>query len=266
MNDLKILHGDNLSILKSLPSESFNLIYIDPPFNTNVKQIRTTPADSNSKFYDNTIIKDASYEDSFDDYKSFIYPRLEEAYRLLTPTGSLFVHLDYREVHYVKIYLDEIFGRDSFINEIIWSYDYGARTKKKWPTKHDNILFFAKNPKNYTYHYDQIDTIPYLAPGRVSKEKQEKGKPLTDVWWNSIVHTNSKFEKTGYPTQKPIKIIERIVKVHSNQNDNLLDFFAGSGTFGEAALLHGRNVTLIDENPQAIEVINKRLNRFKNER
>lgn len=264
MTNPKILYGDNLSILKTLPSESFNLIYIDPPFNTKVKQTRTISPDS--KFSDNVIIDGASYNDSFDDFKSFIYPRLEEAYRLLTTAGSLFVHLDYREVHYVKIYLDEIFGRDSFINEIIWSYDYGGRTKKKWPPKHDNILFFAKDPKNYTYNYYQVDTIPYLAPGRVSKEKQDKGKPLTDVWWNSIVHTNSKTEKTGYPTQKPIKIIERIVKVHSNPNDNLLDFFAGSGTFGEAALLHGRNVTLIDENTQAIEVINKRLAKFSDDK
>ncbi len=180
-----------------------------------------------------------------------------EAYRILKPTGSLFLHLDYREVHYAKVMLDGIFGRACFMNEIIWSYDYGARSRKKWPTKHDNILWYVKDPKKYTFNYKDMDRIPYLAPGLVTEEKAKRGKTPTDCWWHTIVPTNGK-EKTGYPTQKPLGIIRRIVRVHSNPGDKLLDFFAGSGTFGEAAFDLGRQCTLIDNNPEAIEVMRKR--------
>ena len=144
------------------------------------------------------------------------------------------------------------------MNEIIWAYDYGGRSKKKWSAKHDTIFWYAVDPKNYTYNYDQIDRIPYLAPGLVGKEKAAKGKTPTTVWFNTIVHTNGK-EKTGYPTQKPLSILNRIVRVHSNIGDNLLDFFAGSGSFGEAAFINNRNCTLVDSNPIAIDIM---FNRF----
>lgn len=177
---------------------------------------------------------------------------------LLSPRGSFFLHLDYREVHYAKVYLDQVFGRESFINEIVWAYDYGARSKKRWSPKHDNILWYAKDPKDYTFNLDASDRIPYMAPGLVGPEKAARGKTPTDTWWHTIVSPNGK-EKTGYPTQKPLGIIERIVKVHSNRGDRLLDFFAGSGTFGEAALRNGRSCVLIDNNPEAIEVMLRRL-------
>ena len=251
---IEIREGDNLDILKTLPDKHFDLIYIDPPFNTGVKQIRSRFHSENGE-----RVEDSSYgyDDSFDDFIGFLKPRIEEAYRILKDDGSFFFHLDYREIHYCKIMLDEIFDRKSFINEIIWAYDYGARSKKRWSCKHDNILFYAKNPDSYTFNYEEIDRIPYMAPDLVGEEKAKKGKTPTDVWWNTIVPTNGK-EKTGYATQKPLAILKRIVMVHSNENDNCLDFFAGSGSFGEACELLNRNCLLIDKNPEAIEVMKKR--------
>ncbi len=262
-----IYFGDNLPILQSLPSESVDLIYIDPPFNTGKSQSRTQIKTERSESGDRTgfagrryetiKIGSKTYTDLFDDYLAFLEPRLREAYRLLTPHGSLYFHIDYREVHYCKLLLDAIFGRDSFLNEIIWAYDYGARTKKKWPTKHDNILWYAKDPQRYTYNVDEIERIPYMAPGLVGPEKAARGKLPTDTWWHTIVPTNGK-EKTGYPTQKPLGILRRIILASSNPGDLALDFFAGSGTTGAACLELGRQFTLIDSNPQAIEVMRRR--------
>lgn len=187
---------------------------------------------------------------------------MREAYRLLAPSGSLYFHIDYREVHYCKILLDKIFGRESFINEIIWAYDYGARSKKKWPSKHDNILFYAKDPAKYIFNYDEMERIPYMSPGLVGPEKVARGKTPTDTWWHTIVPTNGK-EKTGYPTQKPLGILRRIVQISSPNEGLVLDFFAGSGTTGIAALELGRHFILIDNNPSAHEVMKKRFADFK---
>ena len=199
-----------------------------------------------------------SYEDRGGDYLGWLRARLEEARRALAADGSLLLHLDYREVHYAKVMLDGIFGRACFLNEIIWAYDYGARSRKRWSPKHDSILWYARDPKRYTYRYGDIDRIPYLAPGLVSKEKAARGKTPTDVWWQTIVPTNGR-EKTGYPTQKPLAVLERFVRVHSNPGDLLLDFCAGSGSWGEAAAKHGRRFLLVDSNPEAVAVMEKRL-------
>lgn len=272
MSNHYLYYGDNLSILnKYVSDESINLIYIDPPFNTGKYQFRTeiqVEQDEDGdrvgfqgKTYRTRLGETRHYSDKFessDVYLQFLRPRFEEAYRVLHPQGSLFLHIDYREVHYCKIMLDEIFGRDSFINEIIWAYDYGGRSKSRWPAKHDNILWYAKTPKRYTFNFDEMDRIPYMAPGLVGKEKAARGKTPTDVWWHTIVSTNGE-EKTGYPTQKPLGILNRIVKVHSSPNDTLLDFFAGSGTFGEAAAMHNRSSILIDNNIPAIHCIMARL-------
>lgn len=213
------------------------------------------------KRYKAVKISKTGYKDSFDDFLGFLEPRLKEAYRILTPNGSLFFHLDYREIHYCKILLDQIFGRASFINEIIWAYDYGARSKKKWSAKHDNILWYAKNPEDYIFNYKDMDRIPYMAPKLVGEEKAKTGKTPTDVWWNTIVSPNGK-EKTGYATQKPLAILRRIVKIHANPGDTLCDFFAGSGSFGEAAYTLNRNCILIDQNPEAIDIMQKRFKNF----
>lgn len=243
----KVYLADNLKVLHETPSDSVDLIYIDPPFNTGKKQQR--------KQEDGLIL---SYHDKFDDLESFLLPRMVEARRVLKSTGSFYFHIDYREVHYCKLLLDYVFGRASFINEIIWAYDYGARTKSRWPAKHDNILFYAKDPERFTFNYAEIDRIPYMSPGLVGPEKAEKGKTVTDVWWNTIVPTNGK-EKTGYPTQKPIAILRRIVKVSSNPGDLVMDFFAGSGTTGAACQELGRQFVLVDANPEAFSTIRKRL-------
>ncbi len=261
--------SDNLEVLRGLPDESFDFIYIDPPFNTGKKQSRTkikTVRDAEGgdrtgfqgALYRTEKLGTMSFADSFDDFMVFIEPRLSEAARLLTPTGSFFLHIDFREVHYAKVLLDQIFGRTSFMNEIIWAYDYGGRSKSKWSAKHDNILWYVADPKRYTFDFEAMDRIPYMAPGLVGKEKAARGKTPTDVWWHTIVPTNGR-ERTGYPTQKPLGILERLIKVHSREGDRVLDFFAGSGTTGEAAAKLGRSATLIDENPRALEVMAERL-------
>lgn len=271
MPKLEIFFEDNLNRLRKMESNSINLIYVDPPFNTGKFQKRTqikTISDCagnrigfGNKRYKSIKISTTGYNDSFDDFLGFIEPRITEAKRILCDNGSLFFHLDYREIHYCKVLLDEIFGRESFINEIIWSYDFGARSRKKWSTKHDNILWYAKNPANYVFNYDEIDRIPYMAPGLVGEDKAKIGKTPTDVWWNTIVSPNGK-EKTGYATQKPLGILTRIVRIHSSYGDKLCDFFAGSGSFGEAAYRLGRDCVLVDNNPQAIEIMKKRFNSF----
>jgi len=259
-----IYFGDNLTILRTLPSGSANLIYIDPPFNTgrpqSLTRLRTTAVDTGDRAgfqgrrYDTIKLGTMTFTDLFDDYLRFLAPRLEEAYRLLAPNGTLYFHIDYREVHYAKLLLDTIFGRECFLNEVIWAYDYGGRPKNRWPPKHDNILVFVKNPKDYLFNYDDIDRIPYMAPGLVGPERAARGKTPTDTWWHTIVPTNGK-ERTGYPTQKPLGILTRIVRASSRPDDIVLDFFAGSGTTGEAAHRLSRRFVLVDDNPAALAVM-----------
>jgi site-specific DNA-methyltransferase (adenine-specific) len=268
---LRIVLGDNIKILPTIANGAARLIYIDPPFNTGKKQervsIRTvedTQGDRvgfGGKRYKTTTAGKSGYADSFGDgFLEFLQPRLREAHRILAADGSLFFHIDYREVHYCKILLDQIFGRESFMNEIIWAYDFGARSKSRWPPKHDNILWYAKNPRDYVFNYEQMDRIPYMAPALAGAKKAARGKTPTDVWWHTIVPTNGR-EKTGYATQKPLGLLERIVKIHSHAGDTLMDFFAGSGTFGEAAANNNRHCILIDQNPQAAKTMAKRLAR-----
>ena len=271
----RIVQDDNLTALRALPDASVELIYVDPPFNTGVTQKRTrirTVRDAEGdrtgfggrRYRTETLASAPIYADMFEDYLGFLRPRMIEAHRVLTPTGSLFLHIDPREVHYCKVMLDEVFahnngaGRACFQNEIIWAYDYGARATKRWPAKHDNILWYTKDPKAYTFHLDASDRIPYMAPGLVGAEKAARGKTPTDVWWHTIVSPTGK-EKTGYPTQKPLGILERIVRVHSNPGDTVLDFFAGSGTTGVAALSNGRSAILIDQSPEACTLMRTRL-------
>ena len=264
--------ADNLDFLRNVEDGSVNLIYIDPPFNTGVTQSMTSLKTVRDYEGDRTGFgcnryrtergESKSYLDSFDDYLGFLAPRVEEAKRVLAPNGSLFLHVDQRESHYCKVLLDQIFGRGSFMNEIIWSYDYGGRSKRKWPAKHDTIFWYAVDPKNYTFNADAIDRIPYMAPSLVGKEKAARGKIPTDVWWQTIVPTNGK-ERTGYPTQKPIAILDRIVKVHSNTYDLVMDFFAGSVTTGVAAANNDRRYVLVDANNEAVQIAAKRLTEYE---
>lgn len=254
---VKVYLCDNIRFLSTVPDGTVDLVYVDPPFNTGKRQQRT-------RFRTKGGVRVAEpsygYEDSYDDFMGFLRPRMEEAYRVLKPTGSLFLHVDFREVHYCKVMLDGIFGRTSFMNEIIWAYDYGARSKRRWSAKHDNILWYAKDPRSYTFNYEEMDRIPYMAPGLVGPEKAARGKTPTDVWWHTIVATNGR-EKTGYSTQKPLGLLDRIVKVHSRPGDLCMDFFAGSGTLGESARRLGRNSVLVDSNPEAVAVMKRRFSK-----
>jgi site-specific DNA-methyltransferase (adenine-specific) len=198
------------------------------------------------------------YEDRFDDYLAFLEPRLRHAQRLLKPTGSLYFHIDYREVHYCKVLLDGIFGRECFLNEVIWAYDYGGRKRDRWPQKHDTLLVYVKTAGAHFFAQDQIERIPYMAPGLVTPEKRDRGKLPTDVWWHTIVPTNGK-EKTGYPNQKPEGVLRRVIEGSSAPGAWVLDFFAGSGTTGAVCRQMGRRFVMVDRNDEAITVIRKRL-------
>ncbi len=263
----KVCLAENLEFLRSLPAESVDLIYIDPPFNTGkvqqrtqIKTVRSAKGDRlgfQGRRYKSIVVGTKRFSDLFDDYLAFLEPRLIEAYRVLSAEGCLYFHVDYREVHYCKVLLDTIFGREAFLNEIIWAYDYGGRPKNRWPPKHDNILLYAKDPSHYVFNTEEIERIPYMAPGLVGPKKAARGKLPTDTWWHTIVPTNGR-EKTGYPTQKPLGILRRILQASSRPGSVVLDFFAGSGTTGAAALELGRRFILVDNNPEALAVMARR--------
>ncbi|GAA5031454.1 DNA-methyltransferase [Microbacterium fluvii] len=268
---VEIHHGDNLEVIRGFADASFTLIYLDPPFNTGRPRHRAIetalPASGDEREvkggfrgaqYARLRGDLRRYDDRFDDYWSFLEPRLIEAWRLLAPDGTLYLHLDYREAHYAKVLLDALFGREHFLNELIWAYDYGAKSKRRWPTKHDTILVYVKDPTAYWFDSEEVDREPYMAPGLVTPEKAARGKLPTDVWWHTIVPTSGR-EKTGYPTQKPEGILRRIVQASSRPGDRVLDFFAGSGTTGAVAASLGRHAVLVDDNAEAIAVIRARI-------
>jgi len=263
-----VVHGDNLAVLPLIPDDAFTTIYLDPPFNTGRSQrrerLRTVRSAEGTRIgfqghtYAQVVTGLMAYDDAFGDYWAFLFPRLEHAWRLLTPDGTLYLHLDYREVHYAKVALDALFGRECFLNEIVWAYDYGARSTKKWPAKHDTILVYVKDPNRYHFDSAEVDREPYMAPGLVTPEKAARGKLPTDVWWHTIVSPTGK-EKTGYPTQKPEGVLRRIVAASSRPGDRVADFFAGSGTLGAVAQTLGRRFVCIDSSPDAVDVMRKRL-------
>jgi site-specific DNA-methyltransferase (adenine-specific) len=263
-----IHHADNMDVLPGLPDGAFQLVYIDPPFNTGATQSRRTLAMVPDEDGDRTgfkgvryrtqLLAESRYRDAFDDYLAFLEPRLREARRLLASSGTLYFHIDYREAHYCKLLLDELFGREQFLNELIWAYDYGARSRRRWPAKHDTILVYVKDVASYWFDADEVDREPYMAPGLVTAEKAARGKLPTDVWWHTIVPTNGR-EKTGYPTQKPEGIVRRMVLASTRPGDWCLDFFAGSGTLGAVAAQLGRRYVLIDCNPEAVRIMLERL-------
>lgn len=267
-----VVLGDNADVLPKLPDGAFQLIYIDPPFNTGGVQERRTIQTVRDEVGDRTGFQGKRYStvelarhgyfDSFDDYLGFLEPRLEHARRLLTSSGTLYFHIDFREAHYVKVLLDAVFGRDCFLNEVIWAYDYGGRARDRWPAKHDTIFVYVKNAGAHFFDQNAIERIPYMAPGLVSAEKAARGKLPTDVWWHTIVPTNGK-EKTGYPNQKPEGILKRVVLASSRPGDRILDFFAGSGTTAAVARQLGRRFVMIDNNPVAVQVMRERLSDYE---
>src|ERR1700722_15278488 len=268
LDDDLVIAGDNALVLGKLPDAAFDLIYLDPPFNTGRAQSRRTlsvaadPSGSRVGFggrrYTSRLLQSLSYDDAFADYLGFLPPRLERARALLAPHGTLYFHIDYREAHYCKLLLDELFGRDAFLNEIIWAYDYGAKPRRRWPAKHDTILVYVRTPGGHHFDADAVDREPYMAPGLVSAEKAARGKRPTDVWFHTIVPTAGR-EKTGYPTQKPEGVLRRLVAASSRPGSWCLDPFAGSGTLGAVCRELGRRFVLVDENPVAIDVMSERL-------
>jgi site-specific DNA-methyltransferase (adenine-specific) len=263
-----VVYGDNLAVLQSLPAASFDLIYMDPPFNTGRAQGRRTlsvavdPAGERVGFggrrYRSRLLSELQYDDQFGDYLGFLEPRLRLARELLAAHGTLYFHIDYREAHYCKLLLDECFGRDAFLNELIWAYDYGAKPRRRWPAKHDTILVYVRTPGAHLFDADAVEREPYMAPGLVGPEKAARGKRPTDVWFHTIVPTNGS-EKTGYPTQKPAGVLRRIVAASSRPGGWCLDPFAGSGTLGAVCRELGRRFVLVDSNPDAIAVMRDRL-------
>ncbi len=264
----RIICAENFETLPRLPASFARLCYVDPPFNTGrtrrggrLRTMRDEDGDRTGfggRRYRSEREAGAVYLDRQTDYLGFLMPRIEAALACLTADASLFVHLDFREVHHVKVALDALLGRECFMNEIVWAYDYGARSRRRWPAKHDNILWYALDPDRCAFDYQAMDRIPYMAPGLVTPEKAARGKTPTDVWWHTIVPTSGR-ERTGWPTQKPLGVLERIVKVHSRPDDVVLDFFAGSGTTGEAAARNGRGFVLIDQSPEACAIMARRL-------
>jgi site-specific DNA-methyltransferase (adenine-specific) len=274
LNDDLVIAGDNLPVLEALPEARFDLIYMDPPFNTGRAQTRGTLAVSRTedaegpgartgfggRRYASRLLQSLSYDDAFADYLAFLEPRLRRARELLASHGTLYFHIDYREAHYCKLLLDEIFGREAFLNELIWAYDYGAKPRRRWPAKHDTILVYAREPGAHHFDADAVEREPYMAPGLVSAEKAARGKRPTDVWFHTIVPTNGR-EKTGYPTQKPEGVVRRIVAASSRPGGWCLDPFAGSGTLGAVCEKLGRRFVVVDCSPVAIDVMRERLGR-----
>jgi len=265
----RVIHADNLEVLPGLPDSAFTVIYLDPPFNTGRRQGRRPTISTRSTAPGALVgFKGASYErlrgdliaydDRFEDYWAFLEPRLVEAWRLLAADGTLYLHLDYREAHYAKVLLDALFGRECFLNEIVWAYDYGGKPRSRWPSKHDTILVYVKDPERYHFDSDAVEREPYMAPGLVTPEKAALGKLPTDVWWHTIVSPTGR-EKTGYPTQKPEGIVRRMLQASSREGDWVLDFFAGSGTTGAVAAALDRRFVLIDSSPEAVAVMRRRL-------
>ena len=266
-----VLLGDNLELLPGFDDGAFQLVYADPPFNTGRTQRRRTVSSSadpegdrvgfGGRRYATRLLGESSFEDSYDDYLGFLEPRLRELRRVLAPTGTLYLHLDYREAHYAKVLLDGLFGRGCFLNEIVWAYDYGARPRRRWPAKHDTILVYVKDPEQYWFDAAEVEREPYMAPGLVTPEKRERGKRPSDTWWHTIVPTNGA-ERTGYPTQKPEGIVRRMVQASTRPGDWCLDPFAGSGTLGAVCGSLGRRFVLIDSSAEAVDVARARVARF----
>jgi site-specific DNA-methyltransferase (adenine-specific) len=242
-----VVAGDNLAVLPGLPAGHFDLIYVDPPFNTGKRRRRLGPDGA-----------ERAYDDASADYVAFLEPRVREARRLLAAHGTLYVHLDYREAHYAKLLLDSVFGREAFLNELIWAYDYGGKPRTRWPAKHDTILAYVRTPGAHHFDADAVEREPYMAPGLAGAEKAARGKLPTDVIWHTIVSPTGR-EKTGYPTQKPEGLVRRLVAASSRPGGWCLDFFAGSGTVGAVCADLGRRYVLVDANPEAVEVMADRL-------
>ena len=263
-----VVEADNLDLLAALPDAVVDLAYADPPFATGaprrLQSIRLGAGDRERPGFRGRatpyeVTSDLAYDDGLPlpEHLAALRARVVQVHRVLAPHGSLYLHVDWRTAHHVRLLLDEVFGAERFLNEIVWAYDYGGRARDRWPRKHDTILWYAKGDA-WTFERDAVDRIPYLAPGLVGPEKASRGKLPTDVWWMTIVPPGGR-ERTGYPTQKPLRLLERIVAASSRPGDLVLDPYAGSGTTGVAAARLGRRWLMADRNPDAVAIARRRL-------
>jgi site-specific DNA-methyltransferase (adenine-specific) len=257
--DLNVVHkGSALDLLHSIPDESIDLIYTDPPFGTG--NIQTMDRKKAGK----TVSK-IEYSDKYENYLDFLEPHLIQMHKVLKSTGTMYLHMDWRWVHYAKVMCDGIFGMENFLNEVVWSYNFGGRGKDRWPQKHDTILVYIKEMGKHTFNWNDIDRIPYAAPelqyvGRTKEEAEKRiaeGQVPTDVWSMSIVGTASK-ERVGYPNQKPQKLMKRAIVASSNVGDIVLDPFGGSGSTAAAAMEANRKFITGDSSPDAIQTMRNR--------
>lgn len=266
----QLYQGDNLIIMEKLLEEGYreklDLIYIDPPFLTNANyKGRIVVENRDAKETLEYFAYRDTWERGFASYLEMIYIRLYLLRELLSPKGTIYVHLDYRAVHYVKILMDEIFGRENFLNEVIWAYKSGGTSNRYFSRKHDNILVYSKT-KDYIFN-PQLEKSynrglkPYGFKG-VEEFEDEIGwytlVKLRDVWQIDMVGRTAK-ERVGYDTQKPEKLLERIILTSSNEDSVVGDFFAGSGTTGIVAEKHNRRWIMVDKGGLSLTTINKRL-------
>lgn len=279
--------GDNLEVMGEMPDGFIDLIYIDPPFfsNQNYEVIWGDGAERRA-FEDR-------WKGGINVYVDWMAERLQEMHRLLQPAGSIYVHLDYHAVHYIKVEMDKIFGRNCFRNDIIWTYQkWGRVLKSRLGYEYQDILFYVKTPSAKMVNYP---TRPWLSKEeyiRVRKQKVRKdengreyvlsdagagkrvrryldeamkyGKPIGEVWDDIPGLTSSARERLGYPTQKPEALLERIVKASSNEGDLVADFFCGCGTALVVAQKLGRRWLGCDVSPTAIRVVKERLAKVAN--
>lgn len=279
----QLLLGDNLQVLKTLPDESVDLIYLDPPFFSN-------------RNYE-VIWGDAGEVRSFNDrwsgdmmhYIGWLKERVQEMHRVLKPTGSLYLHCDWHADAYIRVHiLDPIFGEKNFRNEIIWAYtNSGGRSKNGFAKKHDTIFWYSKLSKNFIFNSKDVlierragktsrggiigidkdgrSFQEIKSNGKVYRYFLDEGKIPEDVWTIETMPPHGR-ERLGYPTQKPEALLERIIKASSNEGDVVLDPFVGGGTTVAVAEKLNRKWIGIDQSVQAIKVSQERIAKIKNER
>lgn len=269
----KIFWGDNLQVMSHLMKEyrgKINLIYIDPPFDSKADYKKKIEIKGIGKaLSDSSSFEEKQYGDIWtnDEYLQFMYERFISLRELLSETGTIIVHLDYHKCHHIRLVMDEVFGPDNFRNEMIWTYNGGATPPKDYPRKHDNLLRYVKDSKknNWTfnieyrpYNEQTAERMKHIHKGVMVD--LDRGTPMTD-WWTDIKVPTGPMnqEKNGYPTQKPEKLLERIIKACSNPGDIVFDCFMGSGTTQAVAMRLGRRFIGADINLGAIQTTTKRL-------
>ena len=270
--DAEVRLGDCLEIVRELPSGTARLIYLDPPFFTQkTHSLRTRDGSREYSFDDSWLTQD--------DYTQFLWLRLQEFHRILAENGSIVFHCDRRASHIARMLLDRMFGQDNFRSEVIWHYRRWSNSQRSLLPAHQTLYLYSKSAE-YVFNPEYVEYSPSTnvdqilqrrkrnAHGKSTYDRDESGKtitgdskrgvPLSDVWDIPYLNPKAK-ERTGYPTQKPVLLLERIVKLVTNPGDLVIDPFCGSGTTLVAALLTGRNALGVDISKEAVELTRERI-------